>query len=86
MVGPSISGMMTSETIRSICRRALDDPERVDAGRRLEHRVAARGQRARGESAHRLFVLDQQDRAAAGEIGGGLGRLLLRRLDARLGI
>ena len=63
----------------------LGDPQRVDAGLRLEHRIAARGERARGEGAHRLLVLDQQDRAAAGQVGGGLGDLLLGRLVGVVG-
>ena len=81
MVGPSISGMMTSETMRSIgsaassATRSASTP--VSASK---HRIAARGERARGESAHRLLVLDQEDRAAAGEIRRGLGGLLLDRL------
>ena len=39
------------------------------------HLVAARGERARGEGAHRLLVLDQQDRGAAGQVGDLGGRL-----------
>ena len=38
--------------------------ERLDAGGRLVDLVAARGERARGEGAHRLLVLDEQDRRA----------------------
>jgi hypothetical protein len=36
----------------------------------LEHGVAARGEGAGAEGAHRLLVLDQQNDGAAGEIGG----------------
>ena len=38
---------------------------------RLEHRIAARRQRAGAEGAHRLLVLDQQDRAVPRSCVGG---------------
>ena len=73
MVGPSISGMTTSETMRSILPAFLSAISSASTpDRRLQHGIAARGERAGAESAHRLFVLDEQDRAVAGEIGGRL--------------
>ena len=38
---------------------------------RLQDRVAARGKRAGRESPDRLLVLDEEDRAVAGQIGDG---------------
>ena len=51
----------------------------LDAVLGLEHGVAARFQAAGVERAKPLLVLDQQDRAGAGEIGGGRRRGLGRR-------
>ena len=47
--------------------------QRLDAGGGLQHGIAALRQGARTEGAHGLLVLDQQHRAVAGMVGGGLG-------------
>ena len=47
----------------------LDDLQRLDAGGRLEHRVAARRQRPRVDGADGILVLDEEDDALAGEVG-----------------
>ncbi len=58
----------------------LDDAQGVKTGLRLEHRIAARGESACGESAHRLLVFDQQDRAPAGQIRSRLDNIRFDRL------
>ena len=56
----------------------LQDLERLLAGGGLDHGVAAQAQRAGGEGAHRVLVLDEEDEAAAGQVARaadlGLGR------------
>ena len=45
-VGPSISGITTSDTTRSTCAAVLlEHLQRLDAVGGLEHRIAARAQR-----------------------------------------
>ena len=63
----------------------FDDLQRVQARGRLQHCVAARGESAGAERPDRLLVLDEEDRAVAGEIGGRRVRLLsgTRRLVFR---
>src|SRR6202011_3011377 len=53
----------------------FDDLQRIAARGRLQHGIAARGKGPRSESADRLFVLDEEDRAMASEIGARRGRL-----------
>ena len=61
--------MITSESMMSTWRSGvLEDLERLLAGGGLDHGVAAQPQRAGGEGAHRVLVLDQQHEAAAGEV------------------
>ncbi len=66
------------------CVGLLDHAQGVDAAVRLQHRIAARGQGAGAEGAHRLLVFHQQHHAMPGMVGGGLLLLGLRRLDRRL--
>ena len=50
---------------------ALHHLERLDAGAGLQHLVALARQRAGGEVAHHVLVLDQQHAARAGEVARG---------------
>src|ERR1700731_2536235 len=54
----------------------FDDLQRIAARGRLQYGVAARGKSPRSESPDRLFVLDEEDRAMASEIGGRRGRFV----------
>ena len=78
--------MITSESMMSTCRPgSLEDLERLLAGGGLDDGVAAQPQRAGGEGADRILVLDQQHQAAArsgraarfgsGSGGGGVSTL-----------
>ena len=58
----------------------LQHVDRLHAVAGFQHRVAARGKPAGVERAQAVFILDQKDRALAGEIGaGGRGAARLRR-------
>ena len=71
-VGPSISGITTSETTRSTGRGGfLQDLDRLDAVAGFEHRVAPRRETAGIERPQTLLILDQEDCALAGKIGAG---------------
>ncbi len=84
-VGPSISGITTSDTTRSTgAVAALEHLHRLDAVAGLEHRITARAKPARIQRAQALLVLDQQDGALPGQIGLrlGLGSASWRRTAA----
>ena len=67
--GPSISGITTSEIIRSILSLDLvEHLERLLAAIGLEHLVAGGLQRPRGEGADDVLVLDEEDALVAGEV------------------
>ncbi len=70
-IGPSISGITTSDTTRSMA--PLRSSIASIASRPLPastHSVAARAQTARVERAQALFVLDEKNGAVTGEVGG----------------
>src|SRR5579872_586194 len=61
----------------------FDDFQSFQAGIGFEHRIAPRSERARGEGAHGLLILDKKDRALPGKISRWLRDLFFRRFVGR---